>query len=132
MKLKRTDKQFTKENMSIAFIKQTVAIACAESTVLNYEDHLFDIEVKYHGRMKGGSKSPWEAGDGARGYEKKVSCVYIRLKNSFDSYARIFDEAASLQGFFKDTEHERTVCQINTCKWANLLLENGFLTLSEN
>jgi len=129
MKLKRTDKEFTKENMSLYFIKEAMAIACAESYIHKYDDELFEVEVSFPGRKSCGSCSPWQDSDAERGYVKKVSCVYLRINNSFDSYARIFDEGASLQGFFKETENERTVCQINTVRWVNLLLENGFLEI---
>ena len=121
--------------MSISFIKEAVAIACAESHVHKYADELFELDISFHGRMKsgGGSVMPWRDEDPRHHemYVKKVFCVYIRINNGFDSYARIFDQSASLQGFFKsdDAKYERIVCQVDTCRWTNLLLENGFLDI---
>lgn len=137
MKIKRTEKQFTKENLPIDFIKEAMSIACAESYVHKYEDNLFEVNVEFGGIIgEATTVTPWRDELLQKGYTKVVRSVELTINNSFDSYAVIFNRPASIQGYFysgeeREMDMKRIVCQVNTVRWTNLLLKYGFLEVNK-
>ena len=125
MKLIRTEKQFTKENMPLDFLRRVLSLAGLHSIPLKLELENFTIEEKFRGESKTGHKNPWEDGDEEKGWIKTHYLTHIEHNTGFDTYAYIFTKTGKLQGYYKKSVN--TQFAPDNLEWTILLLEYGFL-----
>lgn len=127
MELLRTDKEFSKENMPLDFLRRALSIAGLHSSPLkfNYED--FEVVENYKGVKGCGSVYPWSDEKIKEGYVKVRSTTNIEHNKGFDCFCYISETNGKIQGFYKESKNNQY--SPDSVKWCNLLLEYGFLEI---
>ena len=125
LQLVRTDKEFTKENLPLDFLRRATAIGGLHNRPLEFKEEDFEVEERWKGVSLNGLTYPWKDEHEQKGFVKSRNGVWIRNNTDFDTNVTISEEGR-LQGYFKtrgNTNHAP-----DPIEWCNLLLEYGFLT----
>lgn len=124
----RTEKEFTKANLPLDFLRRATALGGVHGRPLHFNEEDFEIVELWQGvHPTGGSTVPWSDEDAERGFVKKRFGVRVNNNTDFDTNITIF-ESGRLQGFFKSGKLQYAIDHID---WCNLLLEYRFLTFNE-
>ena len=126
MKLIRSEKEFTKDNMPNDFVTRAYSLAGKHSSPLKWNEQDYKIIEQWKGIKPGGSVFPWKDEFLENGYKKIRSGVNIKTNRGFDTDIIIF-ENGSIQGYYKETHNSQYAA--NPIEWCNLLLEYEFLKI---
>lgn len=126
--LVRTNKPFSKENLTLDFMRRATALGGLHGKPLRFNYNDFEVEERWKGVSESGTSStfPWNDADTERGFIKVRNGVRINNKTSFDTNILIFEDG-TLQGYFKESSNHNYAP--NPVQWVNLLLEYEFLEL---
>ena len=130
LSLIRTEKEFSKENLPLDFLRRALSIAGLNSIPLKFELEDFELEECWEGFKPGGTRSPWSDDCIKEGWEKRRSATRIKHKRSFDTFATIFEQKGTIQGYFKESLNRQYAG--SQLDWVNLLIEYGFVTIKTN
>jgi hypothetical protein len=135
MIVERTEKQFTKGNITEEFVRNAVSIGGGHKLPLNTSEYpFFDFEVieKYEARDKdGNSVYPWDDIHQAEGYSKMLFITEIKLKD-FDTEVVIFNRTGKLQPYYVRIDERgnrfrgKQQYAPDSIKWVNLLIKHGY------
>jgi hypothetical protein len=126
--LKRTSKEFKKENLPLDFLRRATSLGGLNSIPLKWEIDNFELIEQWHGvskSYKGVTVSPW-SDEHAELFNKERDGVRINNLTGFDTNIRIW-ENGRIQGYFKDSNGIQYSC--DQVKWINLLLEYEFVEI---
>lgn len=126
LQLVRTDKEFTKENLPLDFLRRATAMGSLHNRPLEFKEEDFEVEEKWKGVSLNGSTYPWKDEHEKEGFVKSRNGVWIRNNTEFDTFVTV-SEGGRLQGYFKSTK-KPNIYPPNPVEWCNLLIEYGFLT----
>lgn len=129
VKITRTQKEFSKENMTLDFLRRALSIAGLHSSPLKFQLEDFELEECWEGFQKGGTCSPWSDDLVEKGYEKRRSALRIKHTEGFDTFATIFEQKGTIQGYFRESLSRQYAG--NQLDWVNLLLEYGFVKITQ-
>jgi len=127
MKIIRTNKEISKENLSEEFVRKAASIGGKHRIPLVSDIDEFTVTNNYinvsdDGR---GSISPYNGY--VSGYHKVLDSVEIRIKG-FDMITVIWQNGI-IQGYYVSKNMQYAA---NPIEWVNLLLEYGFLKVLDN
>lgn len=126
-KLVRTEKEFTKENLPLDFLRRATSLGGLHGRPLKMKEEDFEVEERWKGvSADGGTKYPWRDGDETKGFVKTRNGVWIKNKTDFDTNVTV-SEDGRLQGYFKSKGNLNA--SPDQIEWCNLLIEYGFLEI---
>lgn len=79
--------------------------------------------------MKGSSCSSWSDDLIEKGWTKVRSNTAIKHTRGFDTFATIFEQKGTIQGYFRESLSRQYAG--NQLDWVNLLLEYGFVEITQ-